>query len=130
MVWKDNVQVAEMVALLTLMKGIAGIGIFFVSWGLFGFLGNVWKIVSLRIRIVRIVHTIVEVGLFIIGDNADSSFGWIVGDIRVIVVNLRQLEKAPKLNALMVLLECDVGSHTWGAKLRVVQVDRRWLCGD
>jgi hypothetical protein len=76
------------------------------------------------------VHTIVEIGFFAAGDNADSRFGRVVGDIRVIVIYLRQLEKAPKLNALMILLECDVGSHTWVAKLGFVQMDRRGLYGE
>lgn len=76
------------------------------------------------------MHTIAEVGIFVAGDNVGSCFGRVVGDIRVIVIYLRQLEKAPKLNALMILLECDVGSHTWDAKLGYVQIDRRGFCGE
>ena len=98
---------------------------------LLGFLRNVWKVVSLRARIVRIVHTrIAEVRFFAAGNDTASHFDRVVGDVRIIVVYLRQLEKAPKLNALVILLKCDVGSHTWGAKLRSTRMDRHGLCGE
>ncbi len=82
---------------------------------LLGFLESAWEIVSLRVRIFRVVHTIAEVGFFAAGVDVERLFGRVVGDIRIIVIYLRQLKKAPKLNALMILLECDVGSHTFGA---------------